>query len=134
MSRNAIDTAAALFTAIESKDVDAVRALYADDIQVWHNFSNATQDKAANLETLAGLCRNVPEIHYDVTERLALADGRVLQRHVLRCRTGHREVLIPACIFITVDDGYIVAIHEYLDTAQANELRAATGRQPVGSN
>lgn len=126
-----LDTAAALFAAIEGKNVDAVADLYADDVQVWHNFSNACQDKAANLETLAGLCRHVPEIHYDVTERLLLDDGRVMQRHVLRACLEAGDVLIPACIFITVRDGRIAAIHEYLDTGQANRLRAATGRPPV---
>jgi ketosteroid isomerase-like protein len=129
----ALTTAGALFSAIEGKDPAAVAALYADDIQVWHNFTNACQDKAANLETLSGLCANVPEIHYDVTERLLLEDGRVMQRHVLRAGNGREEVLIPACIFITVRDGRIVAIHEYLDTAQANALRALTGRPPVGA-
>lgn len=131
--QDALTTAGALFSAIEGKDPAAVAALYADDIQVWHNFTNACQDKAANLETLSGLCANVPEIHYDVTERLLLEDGRVMQRHVLRAGDGREEVLIPACIFITVRDGRIVAIHEYLDTAQANALRALTGRPPVGA-
>lgn len=126
-----LDTAAALFAAIEAKDTKAVADLYADDVQVWHNFSNAFQDKAANLETLGGLCRHVPEIHYDVTERMLLADGRVMQRHVLRASLDDQEVLIPACIFITVRNGRIAAIHEYLDTGQANRLRAATGRPPV---
>jgi len=132
-SRNALSTAGALFKAIEAKDPEAVAALYADDIRVWHNFSNAFQDKAANLETLTGLCSSVPEIHYDVAERLLLDDGRVLQRHVLRAGDGEQEVEIPACIFVTVRDGRIVAIHEYLDTAQANRLRALSGRPPVGS-
>lgn len=128
-----IETAAALFAAIESRDPARVAELYADDIQVWHNFSNAVQDKAANLRTLTGLCENVPEIHYDVIERMELPDGRVLQRHVLRAGAGGDEVLIPACIFVTVRDGRIAAIDEYLDTAQANRLRALTGRPPVGS-
>ncbi|MEQ8858961.1 MAG: nuclear transport factor 2 family protein [Pseudomonadales bacterium] len=126
-----LETAAALFAAIEAKDTKAAADLYADDVRVWHNFSNAFQDKAANLETLGGLCRSVPEIHYDVTERLLLEDGRVMQRHVLRACLGAEDVLIPACIFITVRDGRISAIHEYLDTGQANRLRAATGRAPV---
>jgi len=95
--------------------------------------SNAFQDKASNLQTLTGLWSNGPEIHYDVAERLLLDDGRVLQRHVLRAGDGEQEVEIPACIFVTVRDGRIVAIHEYLDTAQANRLRALSGRPPVGS-
>lgn len=134
MTRNNLETAAALFSAIEAKDPDAVAALYTDDIQVWHNFTNAAQDKQTNVATLTSLCRHVPEIRYEVVERLALDDERVLQRHVLCAATGQGEVIeIPACMLITVREGRIAAIHEYLDSGQANRLRAATGRQPVGS-
>ena len=134
MSNSNLDTAGALFDAIERRALQAVAALYADDVQVWHNFSNACQSKAENLEVLTALCDNVREIHYDVVERLLLDDGRVLQRHVLRAKVGSgEEILIPACIFISVREGRIVRIDEYLDTAQANRLRAASGRPPVGS-
>jgi len=127
-----MQTAAALFDAIESKRPDRVAELYADDVEVWHNFSDAVQDKAANLAVLTGLCESVAEIHYDVTERLELDGGRVLQRHVLRCGSGDgQELRIPACIFVTVRDGKIHRIDEYLDTAQANALRAASGRTPI---
>lgn len=130
--KSPLDTAAALFDAIERKDPAAVAELYADDVEVWHNFDDAVQNKQSNLAVLEGLCKHVPEIHYDVTERLLLADGRVMQRHVLRAVLGGGdEVRIPACIFVGVRDGRIVRIDEYLDTTQANQLRAATGRPPV---
>lgn len=132
MSKSNLETAAALFAAIEARNPAAVADLYADHVEVWHNFSNACQDKAANLQVLTGLCQHVPEIHYDIVERLVLDDGRVMQRHVLRAVTASGdEILIPACIFIRVEAGRIVRIDEYLDTAQANRLRAATGRAPV---
>ncbi len=134
MTRSNLETAGALFSAIEAKDPDAVAALYADDVLVWHNFSNAFQDKETNVATLTSLCRHVPEIRYEVVERLALDDERVLQRHVLCAATGQgEEIQIPACMLITVRHGRIAAIHEYLDSGQANRLRAATGREPVGT-
>lgn len=126
-------TAAALFDAIERKDVDAVARLYADDVAVWHNFDDVSQNKAANLAVLRGLCEHVPAIRYEVFERHALGGGRMVQRHVLRARTpSGAEIAIPACIFVTVEDGRISRIDEYLDTVQANRLRSATGRRPVG--
>jgi ketosteroid isomerase-like protein len=128
-----LDVAAALFAAIEGKDPEGVAALYSDDIEVWHNFSNACQDKATNLGVLAALCANVPEVRYEVTERMLLEDGRVMQRHLLRARVGEEEIVIPACIFLAIEDGRIRRIDEYLDTGQANRLRAATGREPVAS-
>jgi uncharacterized protein len=129
-----INVAASLFRAIESRTPEAVAELYRDDVQVWHNFSNACQDKATNLAVLRGLCASSQSIHYDVVERIQLGERRVLQRHVLRVGTpSGEEILIPACIFIEVEDARIIRIDEYLDTAQANRLREATGRPPVGS-
>lgn len=134
MTRRNLETAAALFSAIEAKDPDAVAALYTDDIQVWHNFTNAAQDKQTNVATLTSLCRHVPAIRYEVVERLALDDQRVLQRHVLCAATGQgEEIQIPACMLLTIDNGRIAAIQEYLDSGQANRLRTATGREPVGT-
>ena len=128
MGKTAIEVAQQLFENIEAKRVEGVSALYADDILVWHNFSNKTQTKTENLQTLDGLTRNVAQIRYDVTERVLLGD-RVMQRHLLRCRisTGE-EFVIPACIFVTVRDGKITRIDEYLDTAQSNALGAAIQR------
>jgi ketosteroid isomerase-like protein len=132
MTQSPIETAARLFAAIENKDPDAVAALYTDDVAVWHNFSNAEQDKAASLATLTGLCSSVPEIRYDVVERMVLADGRVMQRHLLRARVGSgEEIVIPACMFMTIRGERIARIDEYLDTGQANRLRAATGRPSI---
>jgi ketosteroid isomerase-like protein len=129
-----LSTAAALFSAIEGKDPQAVAALYADDVEVWHNFSNACQTKTENLAVLTGLCESVPEIRYEVLEKMLLEDGRVLQRHNLRASTGSgEEVVIPACIFLTIQDGLITRIDEYLDTAQANRLRSLSGREAIGA-
>jgi ketosteroid isomerase-like protein len=128
MPETALDVAQRLFDAIERKSVDAVAALYADDIAVWHNFSNAAQTKTENLTVLTGLTKNVAHIRYDVTERLLLGD-RVMQRHLLRCKVENgEEIVIPACIFVTARDGKITRIDEYLDTAQSNALGAAIQR------
>jgi ketosteroid isomerase-like protein len=134
MTQTSTQVATALFAAIESADLAAVDALYADDIEVWHNFSNAVQSKTENLNTLTGLTASVDTIHYDVRERLELDAERVLQRHDLHCTTRSGErITIPACMFITVRGGKIARIEEYLDSAQANALRAASGREPIGT-
>lgn len=132
MQESALDTAARLFAGIEAGRSAEVSAIYADGIEVWHNFSNRIQTKAENLRTLEGLIASAGAIRYEVIERLALDDRRVMQRHNLRVRTAQgEEFVIPACIFITVDDGRIVRIDEYLDTGQANALRRASGRETV---
>lgn len=128
MTDTALEVARQLFEQIEAKRVAGVAALYADDIAVWHNFTNATQTKAENLKTLGGLTKNVEHIRYDVSERVLLGE-RVMQRHLLRCRLGNgEEIVIPACIFVTVHEGRITRIDEYLDTVQSNALGAAIQR------
>lgn len=132
MTQSNMEVAAALFAGIESGRADDVAALYADDIKVWHNFDNREQSKAENLETLKGLVSSTGSRSYVVIERLLLPDGRVLQRHDLKVTTrGGAEFVIPACIFITVRNGHIVRIDEYLDTGQANALRKASGREAI---
>jgi len=135
MGQTLLDIAGSLFKCIEAGDPEGVDALYSDDVEVWHNFSNAIQTKAENLQTLTGLIASVDEIRYDVKERTSLDDERVMQRHDLCCTTNDgTRFTIPACIFITVREGRIVRIDEYLDSAQANELRRVSGRAAIGSD
>jgi len=128
-----LDVTARFFAAIESRDIERVRAMYSEDAAIWHNFSNATQTREQNLAVLAGLCAAVATLRYEVQERFDLG-GRVLQRHVLCCVLADgRGFRIPACILVGVRDGLVCRIEEYLDTAQVNALRVATGRAPIAS-
>lgn len=134
MTHPDLNTVSRFFAAIEGKNPGVVAQMYADDVEVWHNFTRACQDKPTNVQTLTAMCEHVPQVRYEVLERLRLDDGRVLQRHVLRATTpSGEEILIPACLFIRVRDGKIARIDEYLDTGQANRLRVATGRPPIVS-
>jgi hypothetical protein len=125
MARSPVQVAEQLFKCIEAKQVDGVAALYHDDVEVWHNFDNAIQSKADNLKVLTGLTQTVAQLRYEVLERHTIGN-RVVQRHNLYCRmAGDEEIVIPACIFLTIDGEKIKRIDEYLDTAQAARLRAA---------
>jgi ketosteroid isomerase-like protein len=126
MSRTPAEVAAALFANIEAGHVEAVAALYHDDVAVWHNFDGATQTKAQNLRVLKGLIETVRELRYEVLERHTIGD-RFIQRHNLHCTTQHGDVItIPACVFITVQDRKIHRIDEYLDIAQTAALRGGS--------
>ena len=109
-------------TAIESADVDAIRACYAPDARIWHNFDDIEQSVDENLTTLSWLVKRLPERRYEVQRREALADG-FFQQHVLTgtTRTGDRFAL-PACIVCRVAEGRITRLDEYLDMAGAAVL------------
>jgi ketosteroid isomerase-like protein len=113
-----------LFAAIERGDVDAVGALYAPDVAVWHNYDNVAQTRDQNLRTLAWMVRNVASLRYEEVRRKPVSGG-VLQQHVLRgVAPNGAQLEIPSCMLISVVDGRITRIEEYLDSAQFAALRA----------
>lgn len=106
------------FAAIPKGDGDTLDRLYADDAGVWHNFDGVTQTKAEGLQMLAQFAAAV-ESRYDVAERYVVGDT-LIQRHDIHTRvreTGATNV-IRVAIFLTIRDGQVHRIYEYLDGAQ----------------
>jgi ketosteroid isomerase-like protein len=93
------------FRAIEEGDLDAVKACYASDAVVWHNF-------------VVGAVANR---RYEEVRRVVLDDGFV-QQHVLRGDAPGGRLEMPAMMRVWVADGRVTRIDEYLDPAQANVL------------
>jgi ketosteroid isomerase-like protein len=117
-----LEIAERLFRAIEAGDVAAVRALYAPDAVIWHNFDREEQTVEKNLRVLEWMVRSVRELRYDEIRREKTERGFV-QQHVLRGRApSGAEIAVPACMVVTVREGCIVRIEEYLDSAQVAPL------------
>jgi len=112
-----------LFGAIEAGDVEGVRGCYAPDIQVWHNFDDKTQTLEENLTTLSWMVGRLGDRRYDISRRDVVADG-LWQLHVLRgtvVSTGE-PFAMPAAMLLTMADGRITRIAEYLDPLPARAL------------
>ena len=110
-------------TAIQAGDVDTVRACYAPDAKIWYNNDDREQSVEQNLKSLAWFMRKLPDRHYRIVRREALKDG-FLQQHVLEATLpdGTRWRL-AACVVVRIEDGKVVRLDEYLDSAQANALQ-----------
>lgn len=115
----------AFFAALQRGDAEAVAALYADDLAVWHSNDGVTQGKAENLRTLAWMIRTA-EPRYTVLERL-VDGGRVAQRHRLELvsRDGKARWTGEAAIFFEVREGLIRRIDEYIDSDAVRGLLQA---------
>jgi ketosteroid isomerase-like protein len=113
-----------LFSAIAAADVDAVRALYAPDAQIWHNTDGVTQNAEENLVVLQWVTTHIKQLRYEEVRRAATADGFV-QQHVLRGTVGDVAIEIPACIITTIRAGRITRLDEYIDSAHVKPLLAA---------
>ncbi len=111
-----------LFSAIIRGDIDAVRAIYAEDAVIWHNNDGVEQSPDQNLRVLRWVVRNVKDLRYEEIRRHETPTGFV-QQHVLRGTSPNGVVLeVPACIVCTVVDGRITRLDEYLDSAQIAPL------------
>jgi uncharacterized protein len=117
----------AFFAALESGDIDAMDALYAEDLVVWTNLTKADAARAPSLKLVAWLSRKVQNLHYEIIARhdITLPDGSegLVQQHVLTGRAPDgTELRAPACLVIAVRNGKITRIDEYLNGADVESL------------
>jgi ketosteroid isomerase-like protein len=114
--------------AIAAGDLDGIRAIYAPDARIWHNFDGLDypgQTVEENLKTLGWMRRVLKDIRYEV-KRLEPTTSGFVQQHVLHGVTTLGErVAMPACIVCVVHGGHITRLEEYLDPAQAAPLTRA---------
>lgn len=112
-----LDVVGRLIGAIETGDIDTYRSLYAPDAVIWTCFDEQERNVDASVGVIQWMLANTTTRHYDVRRRIAI-EGGVLQQHVLRGTSKHRdrEFAMAACLVIMVgDDGLITRVDEYLD-------------------
>jgi ketosteroid isomerase-like protein len=114
-----------LMRAIETSDLETARACYAPDACVWHNFDGIAQTIDENLKTLRWMDKRLSNRRYEVLSRHVFEGGYV-QQHVLHGTLNNGEPFaMPACLVVTVTNGKIARLDEYLDSAHTLPLRQA---------
>ena len=113
----ALEVARRFLGAIEAADVDVARSCFHPDARIWHNFDDATQSVEENLALMAWMAEQFPERSYAV-HRLEPIAGGYLQQHTLEVTspTG-ATARTEAAAIVTVSEGLIVRIDEYIDPA-----------------
>jgi ketosteroid isomerase-like protein len=109
--------ASAFFAAIERGDLDAIRDLYAANVEIWHNVTNRSQTRDENLALLEYFTGRVSALRYEILARDFFPGGFV-QRHVLHGKLASGELIAaPVCLVVYVSNGKIDRLFEYLDPA-----------------
>jgi ketosteroid isomerase-like protein len=109
--------ASRFIAAIQARDLDTVRDIYAHDVEIWHNVTRRTQTREENLALLSNFTSRVNRLRYEEVERNVFERGYA-QRHVVRGLLGSGEnVDIPAALIVHVSQGRIVRLFEYIDAA-----------------
>jgi limonene-1,2-epoxide hydrolase len=107
----------AFFSAMETLDHEQVEKLYADNATIWHSFD----DKTVGKDEIVNNVRNMKAfatLSFKIYDRLA-TDTTVAQRfdtivHV----AGQEDKVIPTAIFITVENGQMIDVHEYMESTR----------------
>ena len=112
-----------LFSAIEAGDVDAVAAMWSDDIVVWHAGDKLACDKDRAIRVIEWFVFATADRHYDVLDR-RFFDGGFVQQHLLHglTRDGAAYSLRVGIIIAVGNDGLIRRIDEYFDPADLAPL------------
>lgn len=105
------------FDAVARHDIDAVAAVYRDDIKVWHNWDTVEQTKAENLATLGSIPQRYDSFGY-VDVRCVPVEGGFLRQHTIKASLGGKTALVPAIMRGYVEDGLIYRLEEYFDRGQ----------------
>jgi ketosteroid isomerase-like protein len=116
------EVASRLIGAIEAGDFETFLACYAPGAVIWHNNDNLEQDPATVVKVLGWLRKRVDGLRYEELRVQPTPSGYV-EQHVLRGTMRDGSTLeVPACLVVTVVDGLITRLDEYLDTAAVANL------------
>ena len=111
------ELAVRLMEGITTGDVDAVGALYHEDLVGWRNVDGRELDRRQMLEIVRFLGAKVRDLRYEDIRVEPTAKGWV-QQHVLRATAPDgTAVEMPACLVVEVADGKIRRLDEYMDSA-----------------
>ena len=112
-----------LVRSIMSGDIETLRNhVYSPDVVIWHNFDQIEQRLDDNMKVMAWMAKTLTTMSYDEIRVQVTPDGYV-QQHVLRGTTKSGVAIeVPACLIVTISDGKITRLDEYLDTAQVAAL------------
>lgn len=116
------------FDSVEHGDIETLYACYAPDARIWHNTDGQEQTRDENAETLRGFVGRISDRVYAKRRLAVFADGFVQQHELQGVRADGVAVRLPACIVCTVQDGQIVRLDEYFDSAHVAEFRKVVSR------
>lgn len=122
MTDSTPDIAKRLFDALETGDVPALKELYAKDAVLWTNTAQR-ELKAREIASFVPLMiKKMPDRRY-TNRRVTPFEGGFVHRHRLTGtnRDGAR-VAAECCAIVTIEDGKVTRVEEFLDSRQQEAL------------
>lgn len=122
MSDDLAEIARQLFDALESADVAALKELYAPDAVLWTNTAQRELDAREIAAFLPAMARKMPDRRYVDRCITPFAGGFVHRHRLTGTRKDGARVAAACCAIVSVEDGKVTRIEEYLDGRQQEAL------------
>lgn len=108
-----------LFGALSAGNVGAAAACLTDDGIIWHGYDRVEQDRATAVAGWESFIAHFSDRHVIDVRRQVTPTGFV-QQHVMTVRSADgRAMAWPICVVVTMRDGLIERLDEYIDRAGA---------------
>lgn len=120
------EIAQALFDAIECGDTDTLLALYADKAVLWTSAAAKTVDARAVAVMLPQLIRKGPQRRYVNRSVDPLPSGFVHRHRIISTLPNGAQAAVECCAIVTLHDGKVCRIDEYLDGRQLAAVLASS--------
>ena len=112
------ETAGRIRAAVQSGDPDRMRAVMADDAQVWENTHGTWIELAKVLAFHGTLAADLPSLTFDNVRVTATQDGYVDQHTKHFVLPEGSEYFVDTCLVVQLRDGKLWRAEEYMDSAQ----------------
>lgn len=123
----AAETAAVIdrmYDALARGDVDAARACVTDDLVVWHSFDQVAVGLDDVVTGWEQLVSGFPERSFVDVRRSPVPGGWVQRHTMVATAASGARVAWPLCLFVTLRDGLVARVDEYIDRAGRYEPAA----------
>lgn len=117
----AADVGRGFLEALEGDDHNAVRAYCADDARFWNNL-DVERSVDEMLAVHAAEQRLVPDLHFEDDRFTETDSGYVHQATIRGTTTKGDDVEIPLCAVVTVVDGRISRVEEYVSSSHVRPI------------
>lgn len=121
------------FRAIFSGDLATLRTLYARDAVIWHNNDRREISVEENLALVEWFAANLPDQKCEVVRREVLSNGFLQQDLLTATLPDGRPFSHTACVIVTLRDGLVARVEEYIDSAEMQPLAELHARQAAAN-
>jgi ketosteroid isomerase-like protein len=117
-----MDLALSVVRAAESGQGEEVAANFAPEAVIWHNTDEVTLTMTENFPPLVAFMTRVPERRSEDLRVTEFAGGFILQHRIVGTTDDGEPFALPSCAVMRVQDGKIVSLDEYFDSAPLARL------------